>query len=175
MTYYAHSAQGETKDTWQQLYEHLESVAQLASKNASEFGAESLGYAAGLLHDLGKYTAEFQSRLKGGSRVDLATWGARICCERLGPLGMLLAYGIAGHHADLANSRDTEGRTSLQDRLRVPLPGLDPCWQQEIALPDASLVPLAGFAANNTRGQFQLICLGRMLFVLKRTSRVTKE
>lgn len=135
----------------------------MAGRNAAIFGATQLGEVAGLLHDLGKYTQEFQQRLRGGSRVDHATWGARVASERFGPLGKLLAYGIAGHHAGLANGRETGERTALKDRLCAELPELDPLWQEEIRLP-AKLAPPAGFRVNGKSGQFQLAFLGRMLF-----------
>ncbi|WP_148713838.1 CRISPR-associated helicase Cas3' [Chitinolyticbacter meiyuanensis] len=162
--FFAHSTERADRQDWQLLTEHLRGVGDLAGSYAAVFGAKPLGQIAGLLHDLGKYTAEFQLRLCGGARVDHATWGARIAVERFGSLGTLLAYGIAGHHAGLANGRDTAERTSLQDRLRAPLPELNPQWQQDIALPATPLAPSDGFKPNQARGQFQLAFLGRMLF-----------
>jgi CRISPR-associated endonuclease/helicase Cas3 len=119
-----------------------------------------------LLHDLGKYTREFQLRLSGEyGRVDHSTWGARIACERYGPLGRLLAFGIAGHHAGLANGRDPGERIALSDRLRAELPSLLSAWSNEIKLPsEGSLAPPAGFRVCQGRGQFQLSFLGRMIF-----------
>jgi CRISPR-associated endonuclease/helicase Cas3 len=37
----------------------LRQVADLARERAAKFGAGDWGYAAGLLHDLGKYSDEF--------------------------------------------------------------------------------------------------------------------
>jgi len=34
----------------------------------------------------------------------------------------LLAYGIAGHHAGLANGKQSQARTALQERLQNELP-----------------------------------------------------
>ncbi|GAB2727266.1 CRISPR-associated endonuclease Cas3'' [Halomonas garicola] len=111
--YYAHStttlnASSELdKSDWQTLANHLTAVGQMAGKRADRFGAEPWGQAAGLLHDLGKYTTPFQRRLEGVSeRVDHSTAGAHIAIERYPQLGYLLAYLIAGHHAGLANGRD---------------------------------------------------------------------
>lgn len=91
--------------------------------------------------------------------------GARIACERYGPLGRLLAFGIAGHHAGLANGRDPGERTALSDRLRAELPRLLPAWLDEIELPAQSALPApAGFRGIRGRTQFQLAFLGRMIF-----------
>ena len=75
--YYAHSTGRPDRADWQPLREHLHQVADLARDRAAKFGAGEWGYVAGLLHDLGKYSAEFQARLEGRSgRVDHSTAGA---------------------------------------------------------------------------------------------------
>ena len=164
--FYAHSSERSDRLDWQLLAVHLSAVGNLAASFAAAFSAEELARVAGLLHDLGKYTEEFQLRLSGAhGRIDHSTWGARIACERYGPLGKLLAYGIAGHHAGLANGRDPGERTALSDRLRMELPGLLSSWRDEIELPaENSLTPPAGFRACQERGQFQLAFLARMIF-----------
>ena len=58
--YYAHSKEGEPPEHWQPLDEHLKNVAELARKFASDFNAGDWAYLAGLWHDLGKYSQEFQ-------------------------------------------------------------------------------------------------------------------
>jgi CRISPR-associated endonuclease/helicase Cas3 len=148
------------------LEDHLTAVGNLAADRASAFGAAECGRVAGLLHDLGKYTTAFQERLKGARiRVNHSSWGARIACERYGAFGKLLAYGIAGHHAGLANGRDTAKRSCLKDRLDSDLPDLLPDWQQEIILPEAdSLRPPGDFTRCGGRPQFQLAFFARMVF-----------
>lgn len=165
-SFYAHSGEHDDRSDWQPLADHLNAVGQLAAGFASHFSAEELARVAGLLHDLGKYTEEFQLRLSGDyGRVDHSTWGARVACERYGQLGKLLAYGVAGHHAGLANGRDPGERTALSDRLRAELPSLLSAWRDEIALPvENGLTPPAGFRACQGRGQFQLAFLARMIF-----------
>ena len=91
---------------------HLNKVAWWTAKFASEmFAPESTqrksawdwGNIAGLWHDLGKFSAEFQERLKGAPfPVDHSTAGARhtAVCQ---PFGPLVSYLIAGHHAGLAD------------------------------------------------------------------------
>lgn len=131
------------------------------------FGASALARISGQLHDLGKYTDEFQLRLKGEfPKMDHATWGARVAIERYKSLGALLAYGIAGHHAGLANGKNGVSRTCLQDRLNSPSDyRLLPEWEREISLPPARDVGLPdGFQSRVDRGAFQLALLSRMLF-----------
>ena len=137
--FYAHSTDSMNRDDWQRLSDHLNAVGQLAAHFAERFAAQDIGRVAGLLHDLGKYTEEFQGRLTGDyGRVDHSTAGAKVAVERFGPrLGRLLAYCIAGHHAGLANGRDPGKRSALQDRLAARIPHLLSAWQDEIGLPDS--------------------------------------
>jgi CRISPR-associated endonuclease/helicase Cas3 len=129
-----------------------------------------LAEAAGLLHDLGKYTDKFQARLEGKEpKLDHATHGACAIIahfSRIAPLAHLLAYAIAGHHAGLANGAGGEGRrTALIDRLAKELPPLDPQWQRELRLPSTdALVAAARLKPAAERRAFQLAFLVRMLF-----------
>ena len=173
MEFFAHSTSATDKSDWQPLREHLLGTAERAARNATSFGGAAMARPMGLLHDLGKYTEKFQGRLTGDvARVDHATWGARIAGERYGPLGTLLAYGIAGHHAGLANGRpgqEVETRQSLHDRLSQEyletLPPLLPAWEREIELP-AKLTFPEGFTPHPQRSRhgFQLSLLARMVF-----------
>lgn len=167
MDFYAHSANHTDKSDWQPLREHLVAVGKLAADFATAFGGRTLAEPMGQLHDLGKYTESFQLRLEGKSlKVDHATWGARIALKRYSRLfGHLLAYGIAGHHAGLANGVGGKSRTSLQDRLDSSLPELLSAWQEELTLPENSELCLPkGFQPRSDRGMFQLTLLARMLF-----------
>jgi CRISPR-associated endonuclease/helicase Cas3 len=162
--FYAHSVEGNAEVEWQPLAEHLVAVGDLAAGFAKAFEGKQLAACAGLLHDLGKYTSEFQARLKGSpERVDHSTWGARIALERYPSLGYLLAYAIAGHHAGLANGKGEGRRASLQERLVADLPKLHPLWQDELPVP-AALPMVPGFKPHQQRGMFQMAFLVRMLF-----------
>lgn len=169
--FFAHSTAKSDRSNWQSLPEHLHSVGYEASQFAASFGAEELAIVAGRLHDLGKYTAPFQARLCGApERVDHSTWGARIAQQRFKHTGHLLAYGIAGHHAGLANGRGEGERTPLDERLAAELPALDKAWEQDITLP-AQMSPPKDFkpyGQSRTQAQerypFQLAFLTRMLF-----------
>jgi len=164
--FFAHSTATPDCSDWQLLSDHLQAVGQLAADKAAAFGGESMAEVAGLLHDLGKYSDEFQRRIAGDLlRVDHATHGAIQAVERYGPLGLLLAYAIAGHHAGLANGSEAGQRTALRDRLRgVKLPALLDHWQTEITLPDKSTLKPPTLRQRRERNFFQLAFLGRMLF-----------
>jgi len=88
---------------WQTLDEHLNNTALLTRIKAQAFGADGLGHAAGMLHDLGKASIAFQNRLKGSSNpVDHKSAGAIESYHRYGRfLGKILAYIIFGHHGGL--------------------------------------------------------------------------
>ncbi|GAB2940710.1 CRISPR-associated endonuclease Cas3'' [Aquaspirillum soli] len=163
--FFAHSGSDKNKTDWQLLHEHLQSVGQLAAERAAPFGGQQLAQIAGLLHDIGKYTDEFQDYINRSLiRVDHSTRGAMLAVERYGPVvGRLLAYGIAGHHAGLANGRDLGKRSTLEERLKGKgLPVLVDQWQQEIQLPERlQLPPITG---RRERVAFQQAFLARMLF-----------
>ncbi len=165
--YYAHSTSDPSQRDWQPLADHLLGVAKLAEQFGTKIGIERASYLAGLLHDLGKYTAGFQARLAGGPRVDHATAGAAEVCSpaqraRYGQMADLVAYVIAGHHTGLP---DGTGIASLADRLEAAqeLETLDPVWRDEITLPEGKIA-LPPIKPNQKRGGFQIAFLGRMLF-----------
>lgn len=137
MPYFAHSTSLQDQADWQALALHLNAVARLARERAEVFWAGELGAIMGLLHDVGKYTQEFQDKLRGESiQVDHATRGAMLAVERYGMPGYFLAYGVAGHHSGLANGLEGGERRGLKERLRgLGLPSLDAAWEKEIALP----------------------------------------
>jgi CRISPR-associated endonuclease/helicase Cas3 len=148
MAFYAHSRDD---GDFQLLHVHLLNVAQRCEENAHAFGAKELGYLAGLLHDIGKYSEPFQQRVQGKNvRVDHSTAGAKwllekaSCHQHIGTSGAanylarLVSMCIAGHHGGLQNygTRDEEGTfkrrvsksdseipswTSAWDEIQVPI------------------------------------------------------
>lgn len=146
-SHFEHSSGSSDTTTWHPLSEHLDGTGRRSASFLEEIGCSEVARAAGLLHDLGKYSKEFQDRLRGEPRrVDHPMAGAKIALERYEPyLGKLLAFCIAGHHAGLANGTGGDDVTALRDRVAqafgLDLPALDEVWQDEITLPPAITPP----------------------------------
>ena len=141
MTYLAHIAGDGRKQT---AAEHLNGTAERCALFAAPFGAEELGRLAGLSHDLGKYSMEFQRRLDNGPKVDHATAGA-FACWRMGQ--PLAAFAAAGHHGGLPDGGtqgDSPDAGTFWGRMkraeRGMLPDCSP-WTEEIALPSPAPPP----------------------------------
>lgn len=127
------SADGQRRQT---VREHLEGTARLATAFARPFGGESQARLAALLHDIGKYSADFQRRLAGGPKVDHSTAGAKVAWELRQPE---VAFAVAGHHGGLpdggGNSDPADAPTLLGRRKRAVPPCDD--WRRENTLPAA--------------------------------------
>jgi CRISPR-associated endonuclease/helicase Cas3 len=110
------------------LCDHLRAVAKIAGESNRTYG--EWASLAGRWHDLGKYSQSFQDYIRCESgyeahlvdnhpgRVNHSSAGALYALEKLGPVGRLLAYVIAGHHAGLADWFASEsGAAALEQRL----------------------------------------------------------
>lgn len=111
------------------LQDHIAGTATRAAAMAAEFACPEWGRLAGLWHDLGKYSDDFQKMIRAASgldahleakaRVDHSTAGALWAVEQLKIVGRILAYSIAGHHAGLPDwESDTTGKAALSQRLQ---------------------------------------------------------
>ncbi len=144
--YYAHSLPPpHGREDWELMSDHARRVADGegdalpgASQFAKAFGAEEWGRLLGLWHDLGKYSKAFQDYLAAGAgvrnpvhgsevlgKVDHSTAGAQHAAVRSpsSPLGVLLAYCIAGHHAGLPDN--VGGASGLAMRLAKRVDPID--------------------------------------------------
>ena len=127
--YFAHVRRDGENFATHDLGEHLRGVGQRAGEYARVFGSGDWARIAGLWHDLGKYSAEFQRRIKSVSgyeahlegqagRVDHSTAGAQYAIRQFNLHGRILAYIIAGHHAGLPDWHTSETRgAALKVRL----------------------------------------------------------
>lgn len=126
--FYAHTKEGEEKENWQKLIDHLNETSRMAEAFGRDAGIAPLAKITGLLHDLGKYSYEFQQRLEGKKvRVDHSTAGAKEIIQLFKgtdqeSLATLLAYCIIGHHTGLPDHGDTSdlpGNGTLVARLKT--------------------------------------------------------
>lgn len=141
MAYFAHTACADDGkpagiEHWQLLSDHLLKVARLARHFAEPLGLADEAELAGLLHDLGKYRAEFQSYLRGerigGVETQHAIYGAAWALVSREQLGSMLA--VAGHHAGLHDLSDAKA-AAAKAAVLAALPDL-------VKLIEAELGPL---------------------------------
>lgn len=161
MKYLAHTAENRE----QTLEEHLNKTAELAGRFAERFGKKEWGYCCGLLHDIGKYSLEFQKKITEDNniRVDHATAGAQLCHELPG-LYSIMCYCIAGHHTGLPNygsGADTGSVPTLCGRLEKNIKDYS-AYKAEIEIPKLNSFP---FDQNKTEDpSFSLSVFIRMLY-----------
>lgn len=161
MKYVAH-LQEEREQT---VKEHLEGTAKLSGEFAKKFGKEEWGYCCGYLHDIGKYSVEFQHKIRenGNEQIDHSTAGAKVCVEK-GGLYPIMSYCIAGHHAGLPNygsSQDGGFESTLMGRMKKTLKDYS-AYQDEIEIPKVATVPIAYGETKNP--DFSLSVFIRMLY-----------
>ncbi|TFH41084.1 MAG: CRISPR-associated helicase Cas3', partial [Lysobacterales bacterium] len=160
-TMIAHLLHNDPTGKAQTVEEHLIGVAELARGFCRGFAWSDWAYQAGLWHDLGKYSDEFQQLIRGKRiRVDHSTAGAQHASKTLRDPGRLLAYAIAGHHAGLPNGDSNDG-SDLTHRLAKEVPAIPHC---PASLLDARpLSPLA-CPLNRPRRAFSLAFFARMIY-----------
>jgi CRISPR-associated endonuclease/helicase Cas3 len=103
---------------------HLDNVAQLAAQFAYPFGGEQWARLAGLWHDLGKFSPDFQRKLEGESiRVVHSAAGGHLAQQVFtDPLtARVFCWLVMGHHAGLADyPSDKTGAKALQPKMEHP-------------------------------------------------------
>ncbi len=157
------------------LGQHLNEVGRFAEEFGNAFGSGGFARAAGLWHDLGKNSAAFQAKLAsagdghsaettGKDRVDHSTAGAIHAQKEFGPLGLPVAFAIAGHHAGLADRVDLEAR--LKEKAGLLGLALEPA---DKVVPGAGkptpppfLTPEPGVTADEQKRRYEFWI--RMLF-----------
>ena len=114
------------------LEHHLKKVGKRAGNYAADFSSSEWAQLAGIWHDLGKYNPGFQEYIRDKTgyerenahietkpgKVDHSTAGAIYAVDKLGVMGRILAYLIAGHHAGLPDWHKDEGSgRPLKERI----------------------------------------------------------
>lgn len=129
-------------DREQSVKDHLQGTADLAEEFAAKFGKADWGYCCGMLHDIGKYSQEFQRKIHENLniQVDHSTAGAKVCNE-LGGYYWLLTYCIAGHHAGLPDLGRKGLPSSLLGRLEKRLCDYS-AFEKEIEIPQITTPPI---------------------------------
>lgn len=129
--------------TAQDLEVHLGNVGSLSSVFASKIQLGPAGELMGLLHDLGKYSQEFQAYIKSAEglinpdeddyvdakerkgKVDHSSAGAQYVCHQLfarsgveALMAQFFALCIASHHSGLIDCLDANGEDTFAKRMR---------------------------------------------------------
>lgn len=169
--------QGEACEKCQNLepkHGHLNKVAYMAGRYAEAMfkgvedrkNAHQWGYLAGLWHDLGKFSSEFQSYIRSvgsshsseaSSKVDHTSAGARHAASKHPLFGHLISTAIAGHHSGLLDAYSEHA--CLAKRLDKAIP--------EFVAPEQviekSIPALPAFVTRDT-SHFSVSFLQRMFF-----------
>jgi CRISPR-associated endonuclease/helicase Cas3 len=137
-SYIAHQRESDGKE--QSLEAHLLGVSIIAKSLAGKIGLQDQGELIGLLHDLGKYSKEFQDYLKSAvglieqdeddyvdakskkGKVDHSTAGAQLIWQDLSKqgqlgqiIGQILSLCIASHHSGLIDCLSSDTNSLGED------------------------------------------------------------
>lgn len=122
----------------QTIKEHSENTAELCRRYAvSELG--DIAYAAGLIHDIGKFQVSFQKKIHGENlTVEHSTCGALEAKKKYErSLSLLMGFCIAGHHGgipDGGSGKSDPSQSTLGGRLAREFEPYDD-YQKELELP----------------------------------------
>ena len=136
----AHKRESDGKE--QSVQEHLLGTAHYACKNASKLGLAEIGELLGLLHDLGKYSKDFQNYIKSATgilnpdedeyvdarglkgKIDHSTAGAQLLWRELAKKGQkerlvakLLSLCLVSHHSGLIDCLSPDGEPIFLNRI----------------------------------------------------------
>ncbi len=138
MTFIAHQREFDKKS--QSLESHLTGVSKLSKEHASKIDLEASGELIGLLHDLGKYSQQFQHYLNSAvgninpdadeytdskamkGKIDHSSAGAQLIWQTLANKGQVenivaqvLALCIASHHSGLIDNITSNKKSTGED------------------------------------------------------------
>jgi CRISPR-associated endonuclease/helicase Cas3 len=179
---------------FQPLCAHLTAVSDGAGYFSAKIGLKTAGALIGLVHDLGKYSTEFQEYLRSESgergRIDHSSAGAQTIWQRLVHRGKvesvvaeILALCVASHHSGLIDCVAPDGADKLSQRMlkagsqthydevwtRVEKPIADRCDQlirepDLIACVQRSIVGICNREPSENTRRFAIALLVRFLF-----------
>jgi len=182
MKFYAHTAKdeqgkpvSENSGKWQPLSNHLRNVADLAKTFAHPPSLKVEAEMAGLLHDLGKYTARFQERLRNPAIHGINHWAAGTA-HAVALKAWAVAFTVDGHHTGMPALNNNEAGPSLRqtvekfgdDGHRLELTGRCPenvadllarFMQDRLELPIFSSRPIEDKFAESFRARMLFSCL----------------
>lgn len=131
---------------------HSENTAKLSSKFAIPV-LKDLMYVMGMLHDVGKYQADFQRRIDGDNiKVEHSGCGAFAAKEMYpNAVGLLMEYCILGHHSgipDGGHKNDTEDMGTLNGRMQRRFEDFSQ-YKEELELPEINLEEVICFISSD--------------------------
>ncbi|PKK39973.1 CRISPR-associated helicase Cas3 [Clostridiaceae bacterium JG1575] len=120
----------------QTVSDHLKYTAELARIRGKKLGLPNIAYAIGLVHDLGKYSSDFQAMIRQRTglseghmdpgKVDHSTAGAQFLYNNPNIKDPLLreamAMTVIGHHGGLRDFIYYDGSSDFLNRMNKPLP-----------------------------------------------------
>lgn len=138
MDYYAHKEKYGADINYQPLSDHLKQVQKIAEDYGDALGSSHLAGLAGILHDAGKYTIEFQEYLLEISNavrgeIDHSTAGAQLLdkwfshkTDTVSKMTLeVVQHSIISHHSELKDVVTIEGDTPFAKRLTKDISHLD--------------------------------------------------
>lgn len=143
MRYIAHIKTSSNDDyAIQDIENHLNGVADITALNASKIGLAKAGKLIGLLHDLGKYSTDFQNYIGSASglvnqdedeyvdskglkgKIDHSTAGSQLIWNSVKEkkiqtqiAAQLLSLCVASHHSGLINCLTVDGENDFDRRM----------------------------------------------------------
>ena len=163
---------------YQTLIDHIQGVSKYTEEFVQKFFVKNTGKILGYLHDLGKYSEEFQKRIRGENiKVDHSTAGAVVCDEierdfisnknKEYIVYKILKYCIVGHHSGLMNhGNQFDIDSTLVSRLKKRHDQL--CdfsdWKKEIDIEELKKIIITKNEIRYFNSNFSIQMLIRFLF-----------
>lgn len=143
--------------------EHLSMVGCLDGAFSSTFGEMNEGICAGIMHDIGKYSCDFQNMIRHPDEPHPIINHSSAGMIEASNMGLQHAeFSIAGHHAGLPDGGgryDDENSHTLMARLKRPCPDYHK-WKTEIRVPNASATkPMGSMYSMMMRTRMHESCL----------------